>query len=107
MVDSGISQDDIAAALADEVSIYAWHGMSKEEFYWAIERTLEFKPTMTLDDGADLDKQTDGCIKVMTLNDLTAEPTGGFFDPTGTHYYVSIQHNISGHGVILDITGWR
>jgi adenosylhomocysteinase len=48
------TQDDIAAALADEVSIFAWHGMSKEEFYWAIERTLDFKPNLTLDDGADL-----------------------------------------------------
>jgi len=48
------TQDDIAAALAEEVSIYAWHGMNKEEFYWAIERTLDFKPTLTLDDGADL-----------------------------------------------------
>ncbi len=49
------TQDDIAAALADEgVSIYAWHGMTKEEFYWAIEKTLEIKPTLTLDDGADL-----------------------------------------------------
>lgn len=48
------TQDDIAAALVDEVSIYAWHGMNKEEFYWAIERTLDFKPTLTLDDGADL-----------------------------------------------------
>ena len=25
-----------------------------EEFYWCIERTLDFKPTLTLDDGADL-----------------------------------------------------
>jgi adenosylhomocysteinase len=48
------TQDDIAAALAEEVSMYAWHGMNKEEFYWAIERTLDFKPTLTLDDGADL-----------------------------------------------------
>lgn len=48
------TQDDIAAALADEISIFAWHGMNKEEFYWAIERTLDFKPTLTLDDGADL-----------------------------------------------------
>ncbi len=49
------TQDDIAAALAeDEVSIFAWHGMNKEEFYWAIEKTLEIKPTLTLDDGADL-----------------------------------------------------
>ncbi len=48
------TQDDIAAALAEEVSIFAWHGMSRDEFYWAIERTLDFKPTLTLDDGADL-----------------------------------------------------
>ena len=43
----------------------------------------------------------------MTLNDLTAESTGGFFDASGTHYYVSIQHNSSGFGTILDITGWK
>ncbi len=49
------TQDDIAAALAaDGIPIYAWHGMSVEDFYWAIEKTLEFKPTLTLDDGADL-----------------------------------------------------
>lgn len=49
------TQDDVAAALAaNDISIYAWHGMSVTEFYWAIERTLDFKPTMTLDDGADL-----------------------------------------------------
>jgi adenosylhomocysteinase len=49
------TQDDVAAALADEgTSIYAWHGMNTEEFYWAIDKTLEFEPTLTLDDGADL-----------------------------------------------------
>lgn len=49
------TQDDIAAALALEgISIFAWHGLSKEEFYWCIDRTLDFKPTLTLDDGADL-----------------------------------------------------
>ena len=49
------TQDDVAAALAaDGISIYAWHGMNRDEFYWAIERTLDFKPTLTLDDGADL-----------------------------------------------------
>lgn len=49
------TQDDVAAALAaNGTSIYAWHGMNVKEFYWAIERTLDFKPTLTLDDGADL-----------------------------------------------------
>src|SRR3954469_18246337 len=49
------TQDDVAAALAAEgTSIFAWHGLSKDEFYWCIDKTLEFKPTLTLDDGADL-----------------------------------------------------
>ncbi len=49
------TQDEIAAALAKSgISIYAWHGMNVEEFYWCIDRTLDFKPTLTLDDGADL-----------------------------------------------------
>jgi adenosylhomocysteinase len=49
------TQDDIAAALASEgVPLFAWHGMSVDEFYWAIEKTIEMKPTLTLDDGADL-----------------------------------------------------
>lgn len=49
------TQDDVAAALAgDGISVYAWHGLSKDEFYWCIEKTIEFEPTLTLDDGADL-----------------------------------------------------
>jgi len=49
------TNDEVAAALAaDGVPMYAWHGLSVEEFYWCIERTLDFKPTLTLDDGADL-----------------------------------------------------
>ena len=49
------TQDDVAAALAaDGVSIFAWHGLSADEFYWCIDATLEIRPTLTLDDGADL-----------------------------------------------------
>jgi adenosylhomocysteinase len=49
------TQDDVAAALAaEDTSIFAWHGMTKEEFYWCIDETLKFQPTLTLDDGADL-----------------------------------------------------
>jgi adenosylhomocysteinase len=49
------TNDEVAAALAAEgISIYAWHGLSVDEFYWCIDRTLDFKPTLTLDDGADL-----------------------------------------------------
>jgi adenosylhomocysteinase len=49
------TQDDVAAALAAEgTSIYAWHGLNKDEFYWCIDQTIQFQPTLTLDDGADL-----------------------------------------------------
>ena len=49
------TQDDVAAWLAKEgYSVHAWHGQSREDFYWCIDKTLEFKPTLTLDDGADL-----------------------------------------------------
>lgn len=60
-----------------------------------------------LDDGRDDDTASDGCIRIGSLNDFDAEWTGGFFDPSGHHFYVSIQHNSSGYGTILDITGWR
>jgi secreted PhoX family phosphatase len=60
-----------------------------------------------LDDGRDDDTLSDGCVRVGTLNDLDAEWTGGFFDSSGKHFYVSVQHNSSGFGTILDITGWR
>lgn len=60
-----------------------------------------------LPDGADQDLLSDGCARVATLNDLTAEWTGGIFDATGQHFYVSVQHNISGRATILDITGWK
>jgi hypothetical protein len=60
-----------------------------------------------LDDGQDDDTLSDGCVRVGTLNDLDAEWTGGFFDSSGKHFYVSVQHNSSGFGTILDITGWR
>jgi hypothetical protein len=60
-----------------------------------------------LEDGADIDQQSDGCIRIVTLNDLTAESTGGLFDASGKTYYFSVQHNITGHGVILKLTGWK
>jgi adenosylhomocysteinase len=49
------TNDAVAAALAEDgIKIFAWYGQDTEEFYWSIDRTLDFKPTMTLDDGADL-----------------------------------------------------
>ena len=49
------TQDDVAAALAKEgISVYAWRGLSTEEYYWCIEQVLKIEPNITLDDGADL-----------------------------------------------------
>jgi secreted PhoX family phosphatase len=60
-----------------------------------------------LPDGRDADLQSDACARIASLNDLSSEWTGGFFDPSGEHFYVSVQHNKSGAGVVLDITGWK
>ncbi|MEM0036551.1 MAG: adenosylhomocysteinase [Candidatus Korarchaeum sp.] len=49
------TQDDVAAALADEgIEVYAWRGMSDSDYLWAIEECLKAKPDITMDDGGDL-----------------------------------------------------
>ena len=46
-----------------------------------------------LKDGADRDIKTDGCIRVLSVRDQSAEPTGFTFHPSGLWAYVSIQHS--------------
>jgi len=64
------TQDDVAAALADKgVNVFAWRAQTTEEYYWCVERTLDFEPTVTLDDGADLvgtlhSKRTEALAKI-------------------------------------------
>ena len=49
------TQDDVAAALAEKgVHVFAWRGQTTEEYYHCIDKVLDYKPTITLDDGADL-----------------------------------------------------
>lgn len=49
------TNDKVAAALAaNDVPVFGWNGLSTEEYYWCIEKTLERHPNLTLDDGADL-----------------------------------------------------
>jgi adenosylhomocysteinase len=49
------TQDDVAAALAAEgVNVFAWRGQNTQEYYDCIDKVLDFKPEITLDDGADL-----------------------------------------------------
>ena len=52
------TQDQAAAAIAAKnIPVFAWKGMSDEEFWWCIEKTLSgpnnWKPNMILDDGGD------------------------------------------------------
>ena len=53
------TQDHAASAIAATgVPVFAWKGMSDEEFWWCIDQTIEgpdgWKPNLILDDGGDL-----------------------------------------------------
>ena len=49
------TQDDVAAALAEEgVKVWAYKGESTEDYYRYINNVIEFKPEITIDDGCDL-----------------------------------------------------
>ena len=51
------TQDHAAAAIAETgVPVFAWKGMSEEDYWWAQDQTLNFDggPNMLLDDGHDL-----------------------------------------------------
>jgi len=49
------TQDDVAAALAESgVHVFAWRGQKTEEYYECINHVLDYKPSITLDDGADI-----------------------------------------------------
>ncbi|OYX45406.1 MAG: hypothetical protein B7Z02_02265 [Rhodobacterales bacterium 32-67-9] len=69
-----------------------------------------------LPDGADRDIKTDGCIKVLSVKDSSAEPTGFLFADDGMTAYVHIQHSDDtnmpkvddfGTDDLIRITGFR
>ena len=76
------TQDDVAAWLAREgYGVHAWYGQDTEEFYQCIDRTLDFRPTLTLDDGADLIYRVHS-----NFPELADGITGGTEEPTtGVH----------------------
>jgi len=79
------TQDQAAAAIADAgIPVYAWKGMTEEEFDWCIEQTLFFgedrKPlNMILDDGGDLTNMVlDRYPELVSgINGLSEETTTG------------------------------
>jgi adenosylhomocysteinase len=49
------TQDEVAAALTERgVNVFAWRGQATEEYYWCVNRVIDYTPVITLDDGADL-----------------------------------------------------
>jgi adenosylhomocysteinase len=49
------TQDEVAAALAKMgINVYAWRGETTDEYYWCVNKVIDHKPVITLDDGADL-----------------------------------------------------
>jgi len=49
------TQDEVAAALAEAgMDVYAWRGETTEEYYWCVNKVIDHKPLITIDDGADL-----------------------------------------------------
>jgi adenosylhomocysteinase len=49
------TNDAVAAALAkDGIFVYAWRGVNNEEYYWCVDKVLDHKPNVTMDDGSDL-----------------------------------------------------
>ena len=62
---------------------------------------------MLLPDGADRDVQSDGAIRILSVRDTSAEPTGIIFDASGENAYVHIQHRSIGFGALLKISGFK
>jgi len=49
------TQDDVAAALAEEgIKVWAYKGETKEDYYRYLNNVIAFKPNITIDDGCDL-----------------------------------------------------
>ncbi len=78
------TQDHAAAAIAATgVPVYAWKGMSNEEFDWCIEQTLHFPSgqplNMILDDGGDLTAMVHDRFPELLVNirGISEETTAG------------------------------
>jgi hypothetical protein len=59
-----------------------------------------------LPDGEDRDEQTDGCVRVLTLKDRSAEPTGFIFDKSGSRAFLFVQHSNDSQAATLDRDGF-
>ncbi|MGC8569746.1 adenosylhomocysteinase [Caldivirga sp.] len=86
------TQDDVAAALAEEgIHVYAWKGMSNREYYNAIGFAISSEPIITLDDGGDVA----GTLHKLALG-ITDESVKYALEIAGNKDYVSLIKKILG-----------
>ena len=74
------AQDDIAAFLASKgIHVYAWTNESAKEYDWCISQVLSHKPTILVDDGADMNVMAhfDKKHKNLKIIGATEETTAG------------------------------
>ena len=76
------TQDDVAAALVEDgVTVYAWHDCTDEEYNLFLNKALDTKPDIIIDDGGDLVSLLHGARQ-----DLAANILGGSEETTtGVH----------------------
>jgi secreted PhoX family phosphatase len=55
-----------------------------------------------LKDGTDRDIKSDGCVKILSVKDSSAEPTGFVFSADGLTAYVSVQHSDDANMPLVD-----
>ena len=67
-----------------------------------------------LPDGDDDDTLSDGCVRMASLRDTSAEPSGLIFLGSGEAAFVSIQHRkvnddagLGNHGALIKISGFK
>jgi adenosylhomocysteinase len=72
------TQDDIAAALVEDgLDVFAWYNATDEEYFEHLNRTLDVRPNIVIDDGGDLVYLLHG-----ERMDLVAEVLGGAEETT-------------------------
>ncbi len=76
------TQDDVAAGLAEmDVEVHSWYGASPKEYVSFLDKVLDTKPQLIIDDGGDLVERLHS-----TRSDLISEIIGGAEETTtGIH----------------------
>lgn len=83
------TQDDVAAGLSDMgLTVYAWYGASEEEYFGFLNKALDHKPHIIIDDGGDLVN-----LLHTTRQDAKERLLGGSEETTtGVHRLYALEH---------------